>query len=273
MRKPSSSSRSSSRSTPRWMGEICFSTNSLAARPPAPRQRTASWPAIHPRILELDPRASEYAPPSQQPPSSPSGSPNSQRAGRRRPGPGPPPLAIEEDLKAGRLPCPRGDEQPQLRDRHGRRRPGDPGRVAEPRSRAGSSGWAGPATRSARRRGASSSLPPAATSWSARGVVERMHARAIRDGTTLPRARRLAQHSSRWPCSTAGPSTSSSDPPPGGAVRDADPEALEGVLGTLAGAYPSDEFAELKPCLTRYRATGESLAGATHGSWPSPRAT
>jgi ATP-dependent Lhr-like helicase len=33
-------------------------------------------------------------------------------------------------------------------------------------------------------------------------------------------------------------------------------EALEGVLGMLAGAYPSDEFAELKPRLTWDRVTG-----------------
>jgi ATP-dependent helicase Lhr and Lhr-like helicase len=37
-------------------------------------------------------------------------------------------------------------------------------------------------------------------------------------------------------------------------------EALEGVLGMLAGAYPSDEFAELKPRLTWDRLTGE-IAG------------
>jgi ATP-dependent Lhr-like helicase len=37
-------------------------------------------------------------------------------------------------------------------------------------------------------------------------------------------------------------------------------EALDGVLGMLAGAYPSDEFAELKPRLTWDRMTGE-IAG------------
>src|SRR6266542_1317015 len=37
-------------------------------------------------------------------------------------------------------------------------------------------------------------------------------------------------------------------------------DALEGVLGMLAGAYPSDEFAELKPRLTWDRVTGE-IAG------------
>ncbi|HTC86263.1 MAG TPA: hypothetical protein VK656_06140, partial [Candidatus Acidoferrum sp.] len=37
-------------------------------------------------------------------------------------------------------------------------------------------------------------------------------------------------------------------------------EALEGVLGMLAGAYPSDEFAELKPRLTWDRMTG-AIAG------------
>jgi ATP-dependent Lhr-like helicase len=37
-------------------------------------------------------------------------------------------------------------------------------------------------------------------------------------------------------------------------------EALDGVLGMLAGAYPSDEFAELKPRLTWDRLTGE-IAG------------
>ena len=42
----------------------------------------------------------------------------------------------------------------------------------------------------------------------------------------------------------------------GRAVRDAQREVLEGVLGMLAGAYPSDEFAELKPRIVWDRVTG-----------------
>ena len=47
-------------------------------------------------------------------------------------------------------------------------------------------------------------------------------------------------------------------------------EVLDGVLGMLAGAYPSDEFAELKPRRRRGTASPTpSRAGATRGSSPS----
>ncbi|HEX7472750.1 MAG TPA: DEAD/DEAH box helicase [Candidatus Limnocylindrales bacterium] len=93
-------------------------------------------------------------------------------------------------------------------------------------------------------------------------VVERMHAGAI-ETTTLPRnpldvlAQQLVAMSvlDRWTVDELD-----------AIVRRAAPfetltrEALEGVLGMLAGAYPSDEFAELKPRLTWDRVTGE-IAG------------
>ena len=40
-------------------------------------------------------------------------------------------VMIEEELKAGRIPCLVATSQPRARHRHGRRRPRDPGRVAE----------------------------------------------------------------------------------------------------------------------------------------------
>ena len=93
-------------------------------------------------------------------------------------------------------------------------------------------------------------------------VVERMHAGAI-ETTTLPRnpldvlAQQLVAMAvlDRWTVDELD-----------AIVRRAAPfetltrEALEGVLGMLGGAYPSDEFAELKPRLTWDRVTGE-IAG------------
>src|SRR4029077_6768314 len=93
-------------------------------------------------------------------------------------------------------------------------------------------------------------------------VVERMHAGAI-ETTTLPRnpldvlAQQLVAMAvlDRWTVDQLDE-----------IVRRAAPfetltrEALEGVLGMLAGAYPSDEFAELKPRLTWDRVPGE-IAG------------
>jgi ATP-dependent Lhr-like helicase len=74
---------------------------------------------------------------------------------------------IEEMLKAGELPVPRGDLVARARHRHGRGRPRPAGRVAEV-GRAGCSASAAPATASARRRRAASSRSSAPICSSAR---------------------------------------------------------------------------------------------------------
>ncbi|MHB8672272.1 MAG: Lhr family helicase [Candidatus Limnocylindrales bacterium] len=93
-------------------------------------------------------------------------------------------------------------------------------------------------------------------------VTERMRAGAI-ETTTIPRnpldvlAQQIVAMAvmDRWTAETIG-----------AVVRRAAPyetlseEALEGVLAMLAGAYPSDEFAELRPRLVWDRTTGEIVA-------------
>ena len=95
-------------------------------------------------------------------------------------------LAIEEALKDGRLPALVATAQPRARHRHGRGRPRHPGRVARPRSRAGSSGSAGPGTRSARRRTGVIFPKYRGDLLEAAVVAERMHEGAI-ETTTIPR--------------------------------------------------------------------------------------
>ena len=75
---------------------------------------------------------------------------------------------VEELLKSGKLPCLVATSLARARDRHGRRRPGDPGRVAEVGHRAACSGSGAPATSSARSRRAASSPSSAPTCSSAR---------------------------------------------------------------------------------------------------------
>jgi ATP-dependent Lhr-like helicase len=90
-------------------------------------------------------------------------------------------------------------------------------------------------------------------------VVERMHAGAI-ETTTLPHnpldvlAQQLVAMAvlDRWTVDELAEVVGRAAP-----FETLSREALEGVLGMLAGAYPSDEFAELKPRLTWDRVTGE----------------
>ncbi len=88
-------------------------------------------------------------------------------------------------------------------------------------------------------------------------VVERMHAGAI-ETTTLPRdpldvlAQQLVAMTvmDRWTVDELLATVTRAAP-----YETLSREVLEGVLGMLAGAYPSDEFAELRPRLTWDRAT------------------
>ena len=143
--------------------------------------------------------------------------------------------------------------------RHGRGRPGGAGRVAGVGRRAGCSGSVAPGTRWASRRRAGSS-PSFAATCSRRAVV----ARRMLDGRDRddPRAAR--------PAGRAGPADRGHDrdrtsgrwtsfsrrlraPTP---IADLTPAQLEGVLDMLAGRYPSDEFAELRPRIVWDRAAG-----------------
>ena len=103
-----------------------------------PEARVSIWPAIHPRILELDPGPSLDDRLLQQPAAGRAACPAAQRAGRRGARPGPPrldrPRAAGRD-RGGAQGRPaagdRGHLEPRARDRHGRGRPRDPGRVAD----------------------------------------------------------------------------------------------------------------------------------------------
>ena len=89
-------------------------------------------------------------------------------------------------------------------------------------------------------------------------VVERMHAGAV-ETTTLPRnpldvlAQQIVAMTvmDRWTVDELYETTTRAAP-----FETLGRDALEGVLGMLAGAYPSDEFAELKPRLAWDRITG-----------------
>ncbi|MFL5757893.1 MAG: helicase-related protein, partial [Chloroflexota bacterium] len=88
-------------------------------------------------------------------------------------------------------------------------------------------------------------------------VVERMHAGAIEE-TTIPRnpldvlAQQIVAMAvmDRWTADELYATVRRAAP-----FEDLGREALDGVLGMLAGAYPSDEFAELKPRLVWDRVT------------------
>ncbi len=89
-------------------------------------------------------------------------------------------------------------------------------------------------------------------------VTERMHEGAI-ETTTLPRnpldvlAQQIVAMTvmDRWTVDDLAETVVRAAP-----FEHLTREALEGVLGMLAGAYPSDEFAELKPRVTWDRLTG-----------------
>ena len=188
-------------------------------------------------------------------------------------------LQIEDELKSGRLQGLVATSIARARHRHGRGRPRRPGRVARRRSPRACSASAGPATRSASRAGASSS-PSTAATWSrprsssqrmhdgphrahplpaqpARRArpADRRHVRARRvDGRRAGRAR-----AARRPTSPSCPTTCS-----------------HAVLDLLAGRYPSDEFAELRPRIVwdrvdgivRGRAGAQRLAVTSGGTIP-----
>ncbi len=114
----------------------------LEERPAGPGGRSdlrvSIWPSIHPQDPRADPGPPEHDRLLQQP--APGRTPGAapERAGRRGARPGPPridrPRAAPVDRgrpEVGSAAGDRGDLEPRARDRHGRRRSRDPGRVAD----------------------------------------------------------------------------------------------------------------------------------------------
>ena len=185
-------------------------------------------------------------------------------------------LLIEEELKAGPPPGGGRDQLARARHRHGRRRPGDPGRVAAVGGAAACSASAGPATTSARSAAAWCSPSSAATSssapWSSSGcgtapiealryprnpldVLAQQIVAMVRDGRLDGR-----RPATDW-CAGAAPFAELPRQRPGG------------VLDMLAGRYPvrrvrgAPAADELGP--------GDRPAdarGRARSVWPSPRA-
>ena len=186
----------------------------------------------------------------------PSGAPPDGPGRLRRDRPGPPRLALPRGAHAGRgdaqvraAALPRRDLLPGAGHRHGRRRPGDPGRVAEvghprpaadrPRrplagrglAKAGSSPSSAPTCSSAR------SSPGAC----AKGEIEE---------TVIPQNPLdvLAQHLvsmaalDEWEVDEVERLVTATEP-----FHELSREQLENVLDMLDGRYPSDRFAELRP--------------------------
>ena len=166
-------------------------------------------------------------------------------------------VIIEEDLKAGRIPVPRRHVQPRARDRHGRRRPRDPGREPEV-------GRARPAARRSRRPRARLDLEgPDLPQVPRRPLESAVVARAMRGGeieeTKIPR-NPLDVLAQQIVAIVADDEIEVGELHR--LVRGAYPfsdlsrQQLENVLDMLAGRYPSDEFAELRPRIVWDRTAG-----------------
>ena len=278
--------------------------------PPAGPVRRSIWPAMHPRLLELVEAHRSTHHLRQRPPPGRAPRHPAQRAGRRRRATS---RRRREADAAASARAPRADELvkahhgslspraaaassrtsssgasckglvatslARARHRHGRGRPRHPGRVARRGVAAACSASAGPATRWASPAGASSSPSTAPTwsrrrSWSQRmhdGLIE--HTRYPRNPldvlaqqiVAMVRARRVGGRRPRraW-CGASANFAELSD------------EVLANVLDLLAGRYPSDEFAELRPRIVwdrvagtvRGRAGAQRLAVTSGGTIP-----
>ena len=169
---------------------------------------------------------------------------------------------VEELLKAGELPCLVATSSPGARDRHGRGRPRDPGRVAEVgRARAAADR---PRRPLGRRRQPRADLPEVPRRPA--GVRGRRASGCAR--------RRSRRRSCRATRSTCSPSRSSRSPrrratmPPvtvddlyalvtrTHSYAELSRSQLENVLDMLDGRYPSSEFSELRPRIVWDRVAG-----------------
>ena len=153
---------------------------------------------------------------------------------------------------------PRRDIEPRARHRHGCGRPRDPGRVAEVRSRAACSASAARATSSARSRRGASSRSSAPTCSSRRSSRARC-ARGEIEETKIPRNPLdvLAQQivaitvDEEMRVDDLHALVTRAYP-----FKELSRAQLENVLDMLAGRYPSDEFAELRPRIVWDRTGG-----------------
>ncbi len=151
--------------------------------------------------------------------------------------------------EARRDPVPRRDLVARARDRHGRGRPRHPGRVAQVGRRRAPAGRARrpPARRAVQGPhlpevpGGPRSNAPSSSSGCARARSRRRASRATRSTSSRSRSSR-SRRRRRSPSTTC--TRSSGGPYP---FRDLSRAQLENVLDMLAGRYPSEEFAELRP--------------------------
>ena len=145
----------------------------------------------------------------------------------------------------------RRHEQPRARHRHGRRRPRHPGRGAAVARHPGCSASAAPATRSARSAARRSSPSTAATCCTPRSSPSgcwpgrSRRSRSRRTRSTSSRSRPSPPARSARSTSRAGSRRVKRSAP----FRTLPRSAYEATLDLLAGRFPSDEFAELRPRL------------------------
>ena len=173
-------------------------------------------------------------------------------------------FVVEELLKAGRDPVPRRDVLARARHRHGRRRPRDPGRepeVGRARAPAGRPRGPRPPLGLARAASSRSSGPTCSSRRSsrrrcARARSRRRASRGTRSTSSRSRSSRSAP--TRRSRSTSCTSSSRRAYP----FSELSRAQLENVLDMLAGRYPSDEFAELRPRIVWDRTAG-TVRGAT----------
>ena len=246
------------------LGESCRSRSSPGGPAAGPEARVSIWPAIHPRILDLvrqhhstiifcnsrrlaerlAQRLNELA--GEELVRAHHGS----IAREQR-------VAIEEELKAGRLPAIVATSSLELGIDMGAVdlviQVESPTSVARGLQRIGRAGHqVGAPSRGVIFPKYRGDLLEVAV------VTERMHAGAV-ETTTLPRnpldvlAQQIVAMAvmDRWTVDEIADLAGRAAP-----FEHLGREALEGVLAMLAGAYPSDEFAELKPRITWDRLTG-----------------
>ena len=229
------------------------------------RSSRSIWPSIYPAILELVRAAPLDDRLRQQPPPRRAARAAAQRARRRGARARAPRLARPRAAargrgaaEGGRDPVPRRDVLARARHRHGRRRPRHPGREPEvgraraaarrPRGPRAALGLEGPDLPEVPRR------PARVGGRRARACAR---ARSRRRGSRATRSTCSPSRSSRSAPTRRSRSTSSTS-----SSRRAYPFAelsraqLENVLDMLAGRYPSDEFAELRPRIVWDRTAG-----------------
>ena len=255
------------------------SRSRAARRRRAPRAPSI-WSSIHPRLLELDPRAPSDAALRQQPAPRRAAGRRAERAGRRDARARAPRLA---GARAARRDRGRAEGRPhpgarrhlvaRARHRHGRHRSRRSRSRRRRRSRAACSASAAPATRSTRSARASSSRSSAAT-WSParRSRAPCTRARSRRRATRATRSTCSRSRSWRWSRWTRGAWTTCS--PPCAAPRRSPAlvaRRLRGRARHAVGPLPVRRVrgAAAAPHLGPDRRHADAR-GRAPGAWPSP---